>query len=389
MRALLVSQVYHPFHHLGGPAFKVRALAEHLAACGHPVTVLTTSFGPPQPAGRIRQNGVEAIYLQPLLRYRATSWNAGLLPFCRHELRQFDLVHIFGLYDLLGPVVARYCRRFGIPYLVEPLGMTRPIDRSFRLKRLWHRLAAHGYLRRAQSLVATSEQEYEELLADGFPAEQIFLRYNGLDLSQFAELPPRGQFRRKHGIPADAPLLVFLSRLIPRKGADLAIEAFAAALADAPEARLVIAGPEGEDGYLRTLQQKCEQWACTARVIFTGALYDRDKLEALVDADIFLLPSRYENFANAAAEAVACGTPVIVSEHCGISRLVANRVGLVVPREVPALAEAIRRLVSDAQLRERFRRACPEFVVALSWNTVAQSMAGHYQEVTARQNANR
>jgi glycosyltransferase involved in cell wall biosynthesis len=382
-----VSQVYHPFHHLGGPAFKVRALAEHLAARGHDVTVLTTSFGPPQPPGRIRQNAVEAVYLKPLLRYRATSWNAGLLTFCRQELRRFDLVHIFGLYDLLGPVVARYCRRLSIPYLVEPLGMTRPIDRSFRLKRLWHRLAGQSYLRRAQSLVATSEQEYEELLADGFPAEQIFLRYNGLDLGQFAELPPRGQFRRKHGVPAQAPLLVFLSRLIPRKGADLAIEAFAHALPADSGGRLVIAGPEGEVGYLRTLKQKSEQLGCTARVIFAGALYGREKLEVLVDADVFLLPSRYENFANAAAEAIACGTPVIVSQQCGISRLVENRVGLVVPRDVAALTEAIRRLVSDTELRERFRKAGREFAAGLSWKALAETMERHYVHLLEHRNA--
>ncbi len=387
MRTLMVSQVYHPFHHLGGPAFKVRSLAEHLAARGHEVSVLTTSLGPAQPPGRVRHNSVEAIYLKPRLRYRATSWNAGLLRFSREELRRFDIVHIFGLYDLLGPVVARYCRRWRIPYVVEPLGMTRPIDRSFCLKRTWHLLAGQNYLRGARSLVATSEQEHEELLADGFPAEQIFLRYNGLDLSQFRDLPPRGEFRRQHGIPPEEPLLVFLSRLIPRKGADLAIEAFTRAMPPGTAGRLVIAGPESEDGYLRTLQQKSEELNCSERVIFAGALYEREKLMALVDADIFLLPSRYENFANAAAEAAACGTPVIVTEHCGISRLVANRVGLVVPREVPALTEAIHRLVCDAQLRERFRRACPEFAAGLSWEVLAQAMEQRYQMLIAGQHA--
>ncbi|MCL6565084.1 MAG: glycosyltransferase [Acidobacteriia bacterium] len=385
MRILMVSQVYDPFHHLGGPAFKVRALAEHLARRGQSVAVLTTSLGPQQPPGRVWQGSVEAIYLKPWLRYRATTWNAGLVSFCRRELRRFELVHIFGLYDLLGPIVARFCRRWRIPYLIEPLGMTRPIDRSFRLKRLWHGLFGDDYLHRARALVATSEQEQEELLAEGFPAEQIFLRYNGLDLNQFRELPPRGAFRRRHGIAPEEPLLLFLGRLIPRKGADLAIEAFARALPTT--GHLVIAGPEGEVGYLHTLKRMSERSGCAERVLFTGALFDREKLEALVDADVFLLPSRYENFANTAAEAVACGTPVIITEHCGISRLVADRVGLVVPREVSALTEAIRRLISDAELHERFRRACPEFAARLSWETLSQVAEQHYLHLLDRQNA--
>lgn len=385
MRILMVSQVYDPFHHLGGPAFKVRALAEHLARRGHSVAVLTTSLGPQQLPGRIWQGSVEAIYLKPWLRYRATTWNAGLVSFCRRELRRFDLVHIFGLYDLLGPIVARFCRRWRIPYLIEPLGMTRPIDRSFRLKRLWHGLFGDGYLRQAHALVATSEQEYEELLADGFPAEQVVLRYNGVDLRQFRELPPRGAFRRRHGIAPAEPLLLFLGRLIPRKGADLAIEAFARALPTS--GCLVIAGSEGEVGYLPVLKRTSEQFGCSERVLFPGALYGREKLEALVDADVFLLPSRYENFANTAAEAVACGTPVIVSEHCGISRLVENRVGLVVPREVTALTEAIRKLLTDAALRERFRSACHDLVTALSWEKLAQVTEQQYQMVLTNQHA--
>ncbi len=385
MHTLMVSQVYDPFHHLGGPTFKVRALAEHLARRGHSVVVLTTSLGPQQPPGRIRRGPVEAIYLKPWLRYRTTTWNAGLVAFCRRELRHFDLVHIFGLYDLLGPLVAHFCRRWQIPYLIEPLGMTRPIDRSFRLKRFWHGLVGRDYLRRAYALVATSEPEYEELLAEGFPARQLFLRYNGIDLSQFADLPPRGAFRRKHGIPLEEPMLLFLGRLIPRKGADLAIEAFARALPAG--GRLVVAGPEGEPEYLRRLRKQSEQLGCAARVLFPGPLLEREKLEALVDADAFLLPSRYENFANTVVEAVACGTPVIVTEQCGVSRLVQDRVGLVIPREVSALTDAIHRLLTDAALRERFRSACPDLATALSWDTLAQVTEQQYQKVLTHRHA--
>src|SRR2546422_4559419 len=193
--------------------------------------------------------------------------------------------------------------------------MTRPIDRGFWLKRLWHVLLGNRVLQGASLLIATSEQEQRELITAGFPPERVRVRYNGLDLEEFRQLPPRGSFRRRWQIEPNEPLILFFGRLIPRKGADLLLEAFATAFSHT--GRLVIAGPEGEPGYLQTLAKKARALGIDRRVAFTGPLYGADKNAALADADIFALPSRYENFANAAAEAMACGTPVIVTESCG------------------------------------------------------------------------
>lgn len=387
MRILKVTQVYHPFLAHGGPAFKVRAIAERLAARGHRVTVLTTSLGPQQPPGAVNSGGVETVYLRPVLRWRATSLNAGLRQFCRERLGEFDLVHIYGLYDWLGPVVARHCRRVGLPYIIEPLGMMRPIDRSFRLKRLWHLLAGGAYLGSARSLIATSEQERQEMLDDGFQAARVFLRYNGLDLGDLGALPLRGSFRQAHGIAPDEPLALFLGRLIPRKGADLLLTSFFRACPD--RGRLVIAGPEGEPGYREALRQQAAALGVESRVIFAGPLYGEQKKAALVDADVFVLPSRYENFANAAAEAIACSTPVIVSDACGISRLVDGRVGLVVPPAAGPLGQALSRFFEDAALRERFRAACTDVAASLSWDQLLGPMERHYLELAERQNGQR
>ena len=113
----------------------------------------------------------------------------------------------------------------------------------------------------------------------------------------------RGGFRSKWGMSAEIPLILFLSRLIPRKGADLLIEAFAYACPDS--GRLVIAGPEGEPGYRAQLEKCARDSGVVARVLFTGPLYGRKKVGFSQTADIFVLPSQYENFANVAAEAIA------------------------------------------------------------------------------------
>ena len=204
----------------------------------------------------------------------------------RHYLRD--------LYDLLGPVIAHYCHKYKIPYVIEPLGMVRPIERSFRMKRTWHLLFGKPLLRHAAFLIATSRQEESEMIADGFSRERIALRYNGVNLQEFSTLPDTGAFRSEWALPAGEPIVLFLGRIIPRKGADMLIDAFAEACPKS--GRLVIAGPEGESGYLTKLRELAREKRVEDRTTFTGPLYAEQKKSALVDGDIFVLPSRYENF---------------------------------------------------------------------------------------------
>jgi len=191
MRILHVTQTYHPFLERGGPTVKMRSIAEGPAQRGHQVTVLTSWYGRPYAARTVNFGGVEVLYLRPFATYRAMTFNSGLFDFCKKRLREFDIVHIYGLYDLLGPFVAHYCFRRDIPYVLEPLGMVRPIDRSFRLKRFWHTIFGKKLLEHVSLLIATSRKEEEELIADGFPHARITLRYNGVDLKEFATLPAR------------------------------------------------------------------------------------------------------------------------------------------------------------------------------------------------------
>ncbi len=382
MRILHVTQTYHPFLERGGPTVKVRSIAEGLVQRGHHCTVLTSWYGRPYTTRQTVMNGVDVVYLRPLKTYRAMTLNTGLLAFCRKELPQYDLIHIYGLYDLLGPVVAHYASRAGIPYVLEPLGMVRPIDRALRLKRLWHQIFGKPLIRHAARMIATSQQEEGEFLEDGLPRKQIALRYNGVDLNEFATLPPRGAFRSEWTIPPDEPVVLFISRVIPRKGVDLLISAFAEACPE--RGRLVIAGPEGEVGYIAQLRELARSKGVEPRTIFTGPLYGDQKKAALVDCDLFALPSRYENFANSVAEAIACCRPVIISDRCGISEFVTNQVGLVIPREVPAIAGALRLLLSDHVLYQSFQEACPRVAGQLSWDELLAVQEEIYGQVIGK-----
>jgi glycosyltransferase involved in cell wall biosynthesis len=322
---------------------------------------------------------VEAIYLNTRGRYRSLTMNPSVVGFCRLQLREFDLVHIYGLYDMLGPTVARSCRVLRIPYFIEPLGMTRPIDRGFAPKKLWHWLVG-SYMHRASRLIATSELEKEELLASGFPLNTVLLRYNGIDGDEFNRVPQKGSFRRQHGIRAEERLVLFLGRLIPRKGADLLIEALAQMDPGKSQIVIVIAGPEGETGYLAFLQEKARAAGVEDRVRFFGPLYADDKKRAMVDADVFVLPSRYENFGNAAVEAIACGTPAIVSDRCGIAPLIHQRAGLVTQYNSAAIAGTLNQLFGDRALYDRLKAGCASVALGLAWEKLVGDMEASYED---------
>jgi len=396
MRILNVAQTYFPYLAEGGRPVKVRILSRKLAERGNSVTVLTVNLGAAEwavanispettSAGwRFVENRVEAIYLPTWMRHRAITINPEVLRFCKSSLGNFDVVHFYGLYDLLGPAVAYFCRRRGTPYVIEPMGMYRPIDRSFRLKRLWLDSFGSAFWRGAARIIATSEMEQQELVQDGVPAGKIVIRHNGIDPGSFASPPPRGGFRDKWNIPIEEPLILFLSRLIPRKGADILIESFAEVCPQT--GRLVIAGPEGEPGYRAQLETCAKNSGIEARVIFTGPLYEEEKRAAFADADLFALPSRYENFANSPAEAMACGIPVIITDACGIRSLVEGQAGLVIPPDKKALTDALRILLADKALYASFKEGCHRVAAQLSWDRLAEQMEGYYSNVLTEAN---
>jgi glycosyltransferase involved in cell wall biosynthesis len=399
MRILNVTQSYAPFFEFGGPPVKVRALSRELARRGHQVTVLTADWNLEArfaagvaPAGTSRspfgwrhdEDGVQSIYLPTWLHYRALSWNPAVKRFARARLQNFDIVHIFGLYDLVGPAIAAQCRTLNIPYVIEPIGMFLPIVRSFWKKRVYQSVFGKRMLDGARSLIATSEQEADELASGGISRDRIFLRRNGVVVPP--ELPRRGAFRAKHGLPAGSKMVLFLGRLSAKKSPALLLEAFAGLgreTLESTDARLVFAGPDDE-GHQAGLAQLAIRLNVSPRVIFTGPLFETAKWEAYRDADTFVLPSQNENFGNTAAEAVAAGTPVIVTEGCGVAPLLADTAGIVVAHSAGAIAKALRSLLTDSSIHARLSAGCHEAAARLGWNEPVDAMESLYKTLVSR-----
>ena len=150
---------------------KARALARALVRAGHGVTVVAARQRDEEPietsgtpwGRRFDDGGVDVHLIDSIHLYRIVTLNPRIGRFWRERAHSFDVVQIFGLYDFIGPAIARRCRRSGIPYTVEPCGMLTPRSRGLWIKRIFHRFVTRPLLRSAESMVVTSAGEQEEI----------------------------------------------------------------------------------------------------------------------------------------------------------------------------------------------------------------------------------
>jgi phosphatidylinositol alpha-1,6-mannosyltransferase len=211
----------------------------------------------------------------------------------------------------------------------------------------------------------------------------------GVDCTQFAPLPPdeRVAARARLGLPVDAPVVASVSRLVPRKGMDVLIEAVHRLRASYPDLVLVIAGSGREAGRLAAQARRV-----AAPVRFLGRVSEGDKRAILASADIFAMACRSrwwgleeEGFGIVFLEAAACGTPQVAGDSGGAAEAVDDGItGVVVrrPRDAGAVAGALRRLLADPDLRRRMgnaarMRACGAF----DYTALAAKLAAALAEV--------
>jgi len=169
---------------------------------------------------------------------------------------------------------------------------------------------------------------------------------------------------------------LFIGRFHKLKGLDLLIDAFQ--YIDDPNIQLVISGVDyGSEGDLRALSNKL---GLKNRVHWTPPLYGMRKLKALVQADVLVMPSRYEMWGIVFMESLACGTPVIMTDTCEASKVLLPECGRVVPFEPKRLASAIKALVNLGFVY-MYRNYRKEWVSQYSWEKMAPRVLNLYLEV--------
>lgn len=375
MRILQVTTMYYPEMKFGGPPLKIHSLSRGLIGLGHSVQVMTLDSENRRRADDSCVEGVPVKYLP------WHGWGTRQFPLHRHQLAGLvasaDWVHCYGLYNLLCPTAARLARTHRRPCLVEPLGMYRPRARNRTIKGLYHRLFTHRMLAGAVRVVANSPAEMDDLQGI-VPREKLVLRRNGINVADYHHLPPATVFRERFKLAPGDKVILFIGRLSPIKNLEALVQAFH--VAGLLEHQLFLVGPQEEPEYTAALQRQIESLGLAHRVHLPGILLGHDKLAALAAADFFVMPSHYESFGNAAAEAVAAGVPVLLTKQCGIAAVVDGRAGLAVDTDVLSLASGLQTM-ADPMARARMTAKRAEVLNELSWDAPLRQMDELYRSL--------
>jgi glycosyltransferase involved in cell wall biosynthesis len=274
----------------------------------------------------------------------------------------YDVVHVHAVFSFSTLAAGWACRLRHVPYVVRPLGVLNAWGMENRrrwLKKWSFRLLDKPVLDHAAAIHYTSHQEVDEAGRLGLRARPAVIPL-GIDLTPFQSLPSPELFTARFPETAGRPVVLFLSRLDPKKNVELLLEAMAR-LSSVPsdsirpdptrsDPVLVIAG-DGDSDYVARLKDRAATLGVEQRVIWTGHLSGQDKLSALAVARVFVLPSRSENFGIALLEAMAAGLPCVATREVALAadmqRINDNCLSVVAGDDSTSLANALRALLDQ------------------------------------------
>jgi glycosyltransferase involved in cell wall biosynthesis len=372
----------------GGPSQMVVGLCAALAAAGADVTILTTDANGDNgqaplnvPLGvPIQQDGYTVYYFRcaPLQRYK---FSTGLLAWLTAHSHEYDLAHIHALFSPVSSAAAAIARHQGLPYILRPLGTLDPADlrKKAWLKQLYAAAIERANIAGAAALHFTSPQESQISQRFGATVPSWVLPL-GVALSE----ADRTNIHTHLGLNPDRPLLLFMSRIDPKKGLDLLIPALAALQAQGQDFQFVMAGGNPQDpGYEADIRAQLMASAFSDRVKIPGFVAGGQKTALLKAADLVVLPSYYENFGISVAEALAVGTPVVISDRVDIWPDVQQaNAGWICQCAVESLTATLSAALKSSTERQiRGRNAQQLAQTKYSWSAIAQQLLTAYGSV--------
>lgn len=250
------------------------------------------------------------------------------------RVRSFDVVDAQFFYPD-GPAAMRVAGRLGLPFSVKARGAD--------ISHFGHDPATRSQVieagKKAAGLLAVSEAMRSDMAAIGIDPAKVSVHYTGIDTARFH--PGDRAAARAALDMGDAPVILTVGALIERKGQRLVIEALPAL----PNVHYWLAGAGEEEGRYHALAQKL---GVAARVSFMGSVANADLPQLYRAADVVVMPSASEGLANAWVEALACGTPIVISDAGGAAELVTSpSAGRIVERTPDAIAAAVRGILAN------------------------------------------
>lgn len=297
----------------------------------------------------------------------------------RKEIGNYEIVHIHEHRQTLAIIVSHFARKNNIPYIVQAHGSVLPFFQKEGLKNLFDKVFGFRILHNADCVFALTEVERKQYLEMGIDEEKIEIVPLGINLEEYENLPDFGRFRSKFSIDDKDKLILFVGRIHEIKGLDLLIDSFndLIHLNEYERIKLAIVGPD--DGYLNELEEKIKTYSLDEKVIITGPLYNEEKQEALVDCDLFVMPSKYESFTTSGLEAMACSKPLVLTKNNHIHDWVDGNCGIACDDDKDSLRSAIEELLFDEDLSRTYGENGRELIDhKYNWNIINKQILDIY-----------
>jgi glycosyltransferase involved in cell wall biosynthesis len=375
----------------GGPVTVVRSICKELSK-RHEVIVYTTAAVDKRRDFKDfpvedESEGYRVVYFPRILKISGFNISPAMEKTLRESISRYDAVHLHSWRHFQDIIVHRYAKKYNVPYILQTHGSLPRVMVKRTLKWIYDISFGSKLLKDASKVVALSYTEAEQYKAIGVSEEKIAIIPNGIDLSEYAELPPKGSFKKKFNIPDDKRIILYLGRIHKIKGIDFLVKAYAYLINEMKcrDAILVIAGPD--DGYISEIKSLVQSLDISNSVLFVGALYGEDKLAAYIDSEVYVLPSRYETFPMTLLEAYACGKTIVASKVGGLRDLVSNgETGLLVePGNVKQLARNIFNLLNGNDIAKEMGLKGKNFVREnFTIEKVVERLEKLYEEVVKK-----
>jgi len=363
----------------GGPATAIIPMCRALKQEGIEVLLVSTNAGMDHDDGVSEYKGIPAKFF-PTQMGESFKYSRPLSSWLSSNIEQFDVAHIHAVFNHSSIAAAHVCRRAGVPYVVRPLGTLEPwsmMQKSIR-KRVFLQISGKGMLRRAAAIHYTTQAEklsterllglnHGKVIALGIEANSATSMTDAKLEQHFPEL-------------ANKPYALVLSRLHPKKGLDVLIDAFLSLVQVQKFAhwRLVIAGDGPADHVLKLKAMA----GSSSQIHFTGWLDGEKKDAVLSGASLLVLPSHQENFGLCVMEALSRSVPVLVSPHVNLAEeIVLANAGWIATVDKDALISRLGEALSDDDERGRRGQAGKQLSQKYSWTTTAKNLVDLYKQV--------
>jgi glycosyltransferase involved in cell wall biosynthesis len=295
-------------------------------------------------------------------------------------VQSFDVIHLHEYPTFQNLIVSHYARKYKVPYVIQTHASLANSSYNnlakILLRKIFDAIIGYRLLNGASRAMALNLTEKQQLINARVDPSKIDIVPNGIDFGEYLELPRIGLFREKHGISNNVKIVLYVGRLDKSKRIDLLIKAFDLVVKKKRNSKLVIIGKDY--GALGSLKDLAGHLGIEGDIMFTGFLKKHEKIEALVDSDVFVTPCFY-GFPRTFLEACACGLPIITTDKGDRLDWIHNQVGYVARFDERDLSDAILKILIDEETKKLFSQNCRKSAQEeFDWHIVSRKIEDVY-----------